>query len=74
MLRPWVEAGDEVLISLYQGTQRHLSIRAAGREAFRMRPFVAVDTLAVTFGQALLVRAALEMRDRGCAPGASSRL
>ena len=66
VLRPWVEAGDEVLIlPLSRELSGTYQSALLAREAFPDAPIYVVDTLAVTFGQALLVRAALEMRDRG---------
>lgn len=75
VLRPWVEAGDEVLIlPLSRELSGTYQSALLAREAFPDAPIYVVDTLAVTFGQALLVRAALRCGIGACAPRTSSRL
>lgn len=65
-LRPWVEAGDEVVIlPLSRELSGTYQSALLAKDVFPQAPIYVVDTLNVTFGQALLVQAALQMREQG---------
>ncbi len=66
VIRPWVEAGDEILIlPLSKELSGTYQSAILAKESFPDAAIYVVDTLNVTFGQALLVQAALDMREQG---------